>query len=276
METSVIISTYNQPVWLEKVLWGYEVQTYRNFELIVADDGSSKLTLDLLKKNIPQLTYPVKHVWHEDKGFRKCEILNKAILECSTPYLIFSDGDCIPRRDFVETHVKYRSQGRFLSNGYHKLDINISSLISKEDIIVGRCFDLKWLKDKGMPNSFKNNKLNSYGFKSWLLNTFTPTKATWNGHGSSGWLEDILAVNGFDERMKYGGEDREMGERLENKGIKGKQIRYSTVCLHLEHPRNYVNEKDILVNKKIRKNTKHSKTSYTSYGIKNLNNEYCK
>ena len=63
-----------------------------------------------------------------------------------------------------------------------------------------------------MPASFKNNKLTATGFKRWALNTFTPTKASWNGHNASGWLSDILAVNGFDERMQYGGQDREFGE----------------------------------------------------------------
>ena len=264
---SVVISTCNQPAWLEKVLWGYEAQTEKRFELIVADDGSRKETFDLLQRLTPRLSYPVKHVWHEDKGFRKCDILNKSILAAQTDYLLFSDGDCIPRRDFVETHLRLRRRGRFLSGGYHKLDTSLSRSLTVDDILSGRCFDQRWMRAHGMPASFKNNKLTATGFKRWALNTFTPTKATWNGHNASGWLDDILAVNGFDERMQYGGQDREFGERLENYGIHGMQIRYSTVCLHLDHPRGYKTEASIRKNREIRRHTRGQKVLWSPYGI---------
>lgn len=111
MQVSVVVSTYNQPEWLEKVLWGYHMQNCKDFELIVADDGSGSPTRELLERIGPTLSYRLKHVWHEDKGFRKCGILNKAILAASTDYLIFTDGDCIPRKDFIEQHLKYRKRG---------------------------------------------------------------------------------------------------------------------------------------------------------------------
>lgn len=264
---SIVLSTCNQPAWLEKVLWGYEAQDTKDFELIIADDGSRKETYDMLQRVSPQLSFLVKHVWHEDKGFRKCDILNKGILAAQTDYLLFSDGDCIPRKDFVSTHLRLRCKGRFLSGGYHKLSMDLSKDIEKEDILSGRCFDLYWLKKKGMPSSFKNNKLTATGFKRWALNIFTPTKASWNGHNASGWLNDIQAVNGFDERMQYGGQDREFGERLENYGIRGRQIRYSTVCLHLDHARGYKTEESIQKNRNIRKLTRGTKVQWTSLGI---------
>lgn len=267
LSLSVVLSSCNQPEWLEKTLWGYEAQTVKDFELIVADDGSRKETYDMLETVVPQLSYPVKHVWHEDKGFRKCDILNKGILACATDYLLFSDGDCIPRNDFVETHLKYRQKGRFLSGGYHKLDMDISKGITKEDILAGRCFDVKWLMAKGMPATFKNNKFTASGFKEWLLNRFTPTGATWNGHNASGWLSDILATNGFDERMQYGGQDREFGERLENRGVHGIQIRYSSVCIHLDHSRGYKTPESIAKNLDIRKATRKNKVKRTPFGI---------
>ena len=74
---SIIISTYNSPAWLEKVLWGYQMQTFKDFELLVADDGSGPETKQLLAALQQDLSYPIRHVWHEDDGFRKCVILNK-------------------------------------------------------------------------------------------------------------------------------------------------------------------------------------------------------
>lgn len=96
MELSVIITTYNAPEWLEKVMWGYQAQVFRDFELIIADDGSNDATRQLVERMQKEVLYPVRHVWHEDVGFRKCTILNKAITLAATDYLVISDGDCIP------------------------------------------------------------------------------------------------------------------------------------------------------------------------------------
>jgi glycosyltransferase involved in cell wall biosynthesis len=271
IDTSVIISTYNSPNWLAKVLYGYNNQTYRQFEIIIADDGSNQETFDLIKNISAEVFYDIIHVWHEDNGFQKTKILNKAILKCSTPYIVMSDGDCIPRADFIEQHVKYRQEGYFLSGGYFKLPMGISKAITKEDINTNVCFDLTWLKKQGLKSTFKNNKLSSKGFKAWLLNKVTPTKATWNGHNASGWKKDILEVNGFDERMQYGGEDRELGERLMNLGIKPIQLRYTAICVHLDHERSYINEDALRRNRAIRDETKLDQKVWTEFGITKRN-----
>jgi glycosyltransferase involved in cell wall biosynthesis len=269
-DISIIISTYNSPEWLKKVLWGYNTQTYRNFEIIIADDGSSQETFDLIEEMKKEVFFPIVHVWHEDMGFQKTIILNKAILAVATDYILMTDGDCIPREDFVEQHVKSREEGYFISGGYFKLPMDISQKIDQLTIYSGKCFDLKWLRNHGMKSSFKNSKLSAKGLISWLLNTITPTTPSWNGHNASGWKKDFLAINGFDERMQYGGEDREFGERLVNYGVKPKQIRYSTVCVHLDHARGYVKPEMVLKNTQIRKETKNQKKIWTASGIKKI------
>ncbi len=264
---SVIISTYNAIDWLEKTLVGFTMQTYRDFEIIIADDGSKSETKDFIDAFKLKTDISIIHVWHEDNGFQKSEILNKALLACNSDYVIMTDGDCIPRKDFVEQHVKYKEIGYFLSGGYHMLPLSTSKAISNSDIEQENCFDVKWLLERGMPKSFKNNKIDSGALQEKFLNFITPTKPTWNGHNASGWKKDILAVNGFDERMQYGGQDRELGERLVNLGIKGKQIRYSAICLHLDHPRGYKNQESISKNRAIRDATKSDKSIFTPYGI---------
>lgn len=264
---SVVISTYNSEAWLEKVLWGYDAQIFKDFEVVIADDGSGPETKKLIVQLQSKVSYPIIHVWHEDEGFQKSRILNKAVVACNADYIVMSDGDCIPRNDFLSIHEQYKKRGYFLSGGYFMLPMEISKTITKEDILTGKCFDIDWLKKQGLKNSFKNNKLTSRGFKSWFLNFITPTSASWNGHNASGWKKDILAINGFDERMQYGGQDRELGERLFNSGVKSRQIRYSAICIHLDHKRGYKTPESIKKNKIIRKNTKESRSSWTSYGI---------
>lgn len=268
MNASVIMTTYNAIEWLEKVLWGLSVQTASDFEIIIADDGSTAATkerIDALRKLI---LIPIVHVWQEDNGFQKTKILNKAILAASSDYLIFTDGDCIPRKDFVETHLKYRERGYFLSGGYFKLPMHISNAVTKDDILNQRCFNADWLKANGLKSSIKILKLTASGFFAKALNALTPTKPTWNGHNASGWKADLLASNGFNEEMQYGGEDRELGERLVNMGLSSKQIRYSAICVHLDHARSYVSEEAWKKNREIRAFTKANKVTKTSHGIK--------
>jgi len=265
---SVIISTYNAFEWLEKTLTGYEAQTFKNFEIIIADDGSNEDTVQKIQNLIITSSMKITHAWHEDNGFQKTKILNTALLKCSGDYIVMSDGDCIPRRDFLEVHNLYKKPGHFLSGGYFKLPMETSTAITKKDIKNQNCFDINWLRAHGLLTSgIKTSKLTSRGFKAKLLNTLTPTTPSWNGHNSSGWKKDILDVKGFDERMQYGGEDRELGERLINAGIKPLQIRYSAICVHLDHSRGYVNKEALEVNKNIRRETKSSKKTKTDYGL---------
>ncbi|KAB5486921.1 MULTISPECIES: glycosyltransferase family 2 protein [Flagellimonas] len=264
---SVIVSTYNAEEWLEKVLWGFNCQIFKDFEVVIADDGSGPKTKELLEELSEKVFYNIVHVWQEDDGFQKSRILNKAVEACNAEYIIMTDGDCIPREDFVEVHYINKEPGYFISGGYYMLPMNISKMITLDDIEKQNCFNIHWLMDKGIPKTFKNNKLTASGFISKLLNTFTPTNASWNGHNSSGWKKDILNVNGFDERMQYGGQDRELGERLFNFGIKSKQLRYSAVCVHLDHKRGYKTPESIAKNQAIRKETRSKKAVWTHYGI---------
>lgn len=267
MTASVIFSTYNSEEWLEKVIIGFSVQTFTDFEIIIADDGSREATKVLIDRLRGEISIPIVHVWQEDNGFQKSQILNKAILASSSDYLIFTDGDCIPRADFVQVHLDYREAGHFLSGGYYKLPMDISKAITKEDIITQKCFDLSWLKAQGLSSSAKNIKFLTSGLSAKILNFITPTNASWNGHNSSGWKKDLVEVNGFNQEMQYGGQDRELGERLFNKGLKSKQIRYSAICVHLDHKRGYVNKETWQKNYAIRANTRKNKVIKTPIGI---------
>lgn len=269
MTLSVIFTTYNSPDWLDKVLWGYRSQVFRDFELIIADDGSGEATAKLIAEVKKAVDFPLHHVWHEDKGFRKCEILNKAILQASADYLVFSDGDCIPRNDFLQAHAKGSRPGHFLSGGAIRLPMALSQKIRPEDIVEQRAFDPGWLSGNGLEQSaLKRLRFTTRSSAAGLMNRITPTKATWNGGNASAWKKDVLAVNGFDERMRYGAQDREFGERLVNNGVLGLQARYSAVCVHLDHQRGYVNEEDLRRNAAIRQITRKSGVYWTPYGIR--------
>ncbi len=264
---SVIISTYNQPEWLHKVLLGYEQQTYPHFEVLIADDGSGEATRGLIGRHQKERNFSIRHVWHEDNGFQKTAILNKATVEARHPYLLFTDGDCIPRADFLETHVKFAEAGYLLSGGYCKLPMPLSKKISEEDIQTQRCFDPAWLKANGLKGNSQLRKLSASPGWGAFWDAITPTKASFNGCNTSVWKEAVLAVNGGDERMQYGGQDRELGERLFNYGLKSKQIRHRAILLHLDHARGYKTKESLDRNRAIRQHTRKAKLVWTPYGI---------
>lgn len=267
MEISVVMSTYEHPRWLEKVLWGFSVQTHGGFEVVVADDGSGPETRQVVDRVRRETKLEIRHVWHEDNGFRKCTILNKGVGASAGDYLVFTDADCIPAPDFLEWHARLAEPERFLSGGYVKLPMSLSRAITRDDILSGRATDAGWLVRNGMPRSRRLLKLTRSELAGLLLDALSPTRASWNGHNASTWKKHIIATNGFDERMRYGGQDREFGERLENMGIRGKRIRHRAACVHLDHARGYARPESIARNREIRAHTRSAGVERTPYGI---------
>jgi GT2 family glycosyltransferase len=270
MTISVIFTTYNAPAWLEKVLWGFQLQTDTDFEVVVADDGSDVATRELIRDLQKHTSVPIQHVWQEDNGFQKCRILNKALVQSRGDYMVMTDGDCIPRRDFVATHRQYAKPEHYLSGGYFKLPMAVSQAIAYDDVASGRAFSSQWLRTQGLAPKKNTLKLDARGYSATLLNHLTPTKRTWNGHNASLFKRDALRVNGFDERMQYGGQDCEFGERLRNAGLRARQIRYSAICLHLDHTRSYATQASINKNQRIRETTRRERVIETPFGIRKL------
>lgn len=270
MKISVIISTYNSTEWLQKVLWGYFCQTHRDFEIVIADDGSNDATAALLDRIRNETDLVIRHVWQSDRGFRKCRILNKAVLAAEADYVLFTDGDCIPRKDFVAVHAKEAEPGCYLSGTYFKLPMATSKAISQEDIRSGRCFQIGWLRKHGLGFWRKSYKIAAGPRLAAVLNRLTTTKCNLKGSNASAWKADVLAVNGFDERMPWGGEDREFGVRLINSGIRPKHVRYDAVVIHLDHARGYVDPDQVKANRTLRLHNEQQGVTTTGFGIHQL------
>lgn len=268
IRTSLIISTYNSPDILQRVLWSVAGQKEPPDEVLVADDGSDRRTIELLIDMAPQLP-GLRHVWQEDRGFRKCRALNRAIAAATGDYLVFTDGDCVLRDDFVRMHKRLARPGRFLSGG--KIRVRHSALagVHKAAIADQSLFSPWWLARAVQPGrDFLRVRFAACGAMAPLVDAFTP-RSTFNGHNASAWKEDLLRINGFDERMQYGGLDRELGERLERVGVRGKQARHRAVCLHLEHPRPYRREEAIAWNQSLRRENRRRRRTWTEFGIQN-------
>ena len=237
MRISVVVSTYNNPRALALSLQGFAVQRDRDFDVVVADDGSGPETAAAIERLRGETGLAIRHVWHEDRGFRKTEILNRAILAAPGDYLIFTDGDCIPRADLVAVHRAHAAPGRYLSGGYLKLPADLSARVTADDVRAGRVSDLAWLRAQGWRPGRHALRLLRAPALAAALDALTTTKPHWKGNNASTWKEACVRVNGFDLDMGYGGEDRALGERLRNAGLRPRLIRFRAPTMHLDHPR---------------------------------------
>ncbi len=270
ISTEVIVTTYNNPAALHFALLGLSGQTTQDFRVCIADDGSGQETQDVV--NLWQKHFGAerfRQVWHPDNGFAKNEILNKAIASSSADYLIFIDGDCIASPGYIQRHIELRRPGQFVSGSLIRMPLEVNPLLTDALIVSKTIFQPRWLKDHGCVKRLG----------SWLktaslpqpvanfLELISPVKKVWNGCNSGGWRTDLLKVNGFDEAMKYGAEDVEMGVRLNNAGIIGRHNRYTAPLLHIEHSRGYADPVVAAANKRYMKSVRRSGRAWTGQGI---------
>lgn len=269
MKLSLVFTTYNSPAWLEKVFWSVLVQDHADFEVIVADDGSTEETralVDGYREEFAARGVSLLHVWQADRGFRKCRILNKALLHASHDYIVFTDGDCLLRRDFLSVHARAAEVGFYLSGSYFKLPMETSEAIGRDDIVSQRCFARSWLSRHGLEGQRGRLKLTRSPLLARLLNRTTVTACNLKGSNASAWKSDLLAVGGMDERLASGGQDRELGVRLQNHGIRPRHVRYDAICLHLDHARGYRTEDMVREIREHRQRIERDGTCHTTHG----------
>jgi glycosyltransferase involved in cell wall biosynthesis len=267
---SVIVSTYDRPAFLEKVLRGYAVQSDRDFELVVADDGSGRETAEVISRARSAHHLSILHVWHAHEGFRKTVIVNRAIVAAGGDYLIFTDGDCIPRDDLIATHRRLAKPGHYVAGGYLKLPQDVSAGISFDDIDSRRITDMRWLRSRGWKAGRRALRLSRSNRIASFLDAITPTAADFHGNNASTWRDALYAVNGFESEMGYGGLDQALGYRLQNAGITGRQARHRAVTMHLWHDRPYRDASVMARNQAIMKRIRRDKETRARSGIAEL------
>jgi glycosyltransferase involved in cell wall biosynthesis len=248
---SVIVSTYNQPRHLQRCLLALGQQSHSDFDILVADDGSTEDTGKLVEQFARTSAVPVRHVWHKDRGFRKTQILNKAVFATRSDYLVFIDGDCVAHRDFVREHVNNAKPGHYLNGSLIRLNRLISDRLTKAAILGGQAFRAGWLVRQGRRVDRRYLRLSlSYELRS-RLNRTSPTKLYWLGSNSSCFRKDLVAVNGFDNRFSYGFEDADFGRRLEMREVTPKTVRWTAILLHLWHERPWADPQIQAANRKL-------------------------
>lgn len=230
MTTSLIISTYNWPEALKLVAQSAMDQSLLPGEILIADDGSgpdTRRVVEELRSNAP---VPVRHIWHEDKGFRLSEIRNRAIAAAAGEYLIQVDGDTILHRDFIKNHVNLAKKDTFLSGSR----VLLGELLSENILKTQKAHISPFTK--GLTNRFNALPLPMLAFRCAKKEPVAKLIFKVRGCNMSFWKADLIEVNGYNEDIiGWGREDSEIALRLLKKGLSLRKIKNAGIQYHLYH-----------------------------------------
>jgi glycosyltransferase involved in cell wall biosynthesis len=232
---SVIVTTYNREDALEAVLRSLARQTDRDFEVVVADDGSGTATGRLVAAWKGKLGHRLEHIWHEDKGFRAAEIRNRAILASGGSYCIFLDGDCIVRPDFIATHRRLAAPGWFVTGNRILLSPALTTKVLRENLSPETWSFGVWVIERLRGGVNRVSALLHLPLG--LLRRLR--RNAWQGARSCNlavWRADLDRIDGFDaDYSGWGKEDSDIIARLLHAGIGRKDGVFATGVLHLWH-----------------------------------------
>jgi glycosyltransferase involved in cell wall biosynthesis len=232
---SVIVTTYNWPSALDRVLSGLSAQDYKHFEVIIADDGSKEDTGLVIQAWQSIAPFSIKHCWHPDQGFQAAMIRNRAAALASHDYLVFIDGDCVPLPHFVSNHAKLAEEGYFVAGNRLLLNQKFTQQVLTEKLPIEHYSASRWAHKacKGDCNRFLPLLTLPLGH----LRKLKPNQ--WKGVKTCNlglWREDYVRVNGLDENyVGWGFEDSDLIVRLLRAKIKRKSGKFATGVIHLWH-----------------------------------------
>jgi glycosyltransferase involved in cell wall biosynthesis len=233
---SVIVATYDREDALDAVLWGLSHQSDRDFEVVIADDGSCSTTATLVEGWRSRLGVPLSHVWQRNCGFRAAEIRNRAILACRGDYCIFLDGDCIAAADFIATHRSLAESGWFVTGNRVLLSPALTDAVLRNKLRPQAWSAWRWIPHRlgGGVNRLAALLRLPLG----PLRKLRPQH--WRGARSCNlavWRSDLERIDGFDACFTgWGREDSDLLIRLLRCGLRRKDGRFATGVIHLWHP----------------------------------------
>lgn len=227
MKLSLVITTYNWPAALDRVLRSVEVQRRLPDEVLIADDGSTTETATMIEGHARRFAVPLRHIWQADEGFRAARARNKAIARCSGDYIVLLDGDMVLHPDFTGDHELFARRGTFVQGGR----VLLSERRSRQ-LLDGTVERIGFL-DREI-----GNRLNTLHLP-WLMRRWNGTSNSTAGTRSCNmafWRPDVDAVNGFNEAfIGWGREDSEFAQRLLNLGLTRRRLRWGAIAYHLYH-----------------------------------------
>lgn len=268
-KVSLIISVYKKTRELELIFYALTMQSFKNFEVIIAEDGSDPEMKALIDEWKSSGNFPVNHLTQEDKGFRKNRILNQAVRNAKSGHLIFIDGDCIPHPDFIKAHFDNISDDTVLCGRRVNLTKKISSEITIESILN---LDYQKLKLSDAIFSSLNKHKSNFNLEEAIIyknkmlrKVMTNEDEHILGCNFSLPKKLLEKINGFDENYEGPGlgEDSDVEFRLRLTGARFKSVRNLAIQYHMYHDKTTEEPKNMDYFKKV----KERKEFYSPNGL---------
>ena len=230
VRASVILATYEQPRLLDLALTGYANQSARDFEIVIADDGSREETREVIAAHARRSPVPITHVWHPHDGFWKSRALNRAVLHSRGAHLIFSDGDCVPARSLVAEHLGAARPNAFIVGGHVRLSEADTARVTAERVLEGALereiprrerLELWWMHAKSQLGIAlrRRHRPRLYGLN------FSVDRASFE------------RVNGFDQTYRNSArDDSDLRNRLLLARVRPISLWHRARVVHLFHP----------------------------------------
>src|SRR5262245_41641725 len=225
---AVILSTYNRPEALELTLAGLARQSDRDFEVVVADDGSGTATRSVVERASAG-GLRVLHVWQQDRGFRKARILNRAVAGTGAELLLFLDQDAIPARDWVAVHKAHAARNRFCPGGFVALTPEQSARLSVAAVRDGA--------HERLPTREQLVELRYRHLRNLVyIGVLMKSRPRLVGMNFSVARDLYERVNGFDAVYEgYGKEDSDLRTRMRRAGGQARCVWHKAVVFHVWH-----------------------------------------
>ncbi len=240
---TLVVAVYKRPEYLRMIFAACARQTFSDFEVVISDDGSGSDITAVVEEGRSQYGLSVQHLWHEDSGWRKNTMLNKAILAARSDYLVFIDGDCLPHSKFLADHMTAEEEGYYLCGRRVETSKRWSTRLRLRDVERGtfeRVTAGLWCD--GLCGRAKRVE-DGLRFESpWVRNILHGSGRGMLGSNFSVHRAALIAINGFDEAYDGPGcgEDSDVELRLGLYGLRPRSLRHLAIQMHLYHPRTEV------------------------------------
>ena len=235
---SVIVTTYNWHQALDRVISALCAQNYSNYEIIIADDGSTDTTAEIVREWQTKTPIKIVHCWQVDDGFRAAMIRNRAVALAKNDFIIFLDGDCIPLPNFIRSHAKLAEQGWFIAGNRVLLNQEWTQEVLSKKMPVHHFSIFQWIMGR------LKGQCNRLPLKCALpLGPFRKLSShVWQGAKTCNlglWRQDFIKINGLDEAFEgWGFEDSDLVVRLQRAQVLRKSGKWAATVIHLWHPTN--------------------------------------
>ena len=248
-KASLIISVYKDVHFLEQVMKSVELQTWREFEVIISEDGDNPEMKEYLQHL--NSTFPIQHLTQEDLGWRKNRALNRAIKSAKADWLVFIDGDCLLHPRFMEFHFKLSDKNSILGGKRIKLDENTSLDLIEGKIPIGKMNHVIIKKFREISrNGGQFIEEGIFIEPTGILGFIPKMRKMRNlkGCNMSFHRSAIDAINGFNEEYKKPavGEDIDLVWRFEGLGYRLISLRNLAVQYHLFHKECWIEQEENL------------------------------